>query len=384
MADDSVVRDTKDGNWFFVDNAILQRFGRELGPHGIAVYCALALHADRITQTTWPSQQTIADETGMSRMQVFREIRKLERLGLVRVAKRGRRSCTYTLARPPDETGDADPSAARTGTTCNSELQRDVTDSDINDPTCNTQLQADVTDSYRSPPKCNSELQVDVTGGYTNKTHINKKGREQDSENKRGTHKVRAGISRDQYWPIFAEYCRALEIRPEEVPETERGADLKVAIELVRAGYTAEEVGACTRHLKQERFWQNKSLRLRNVAAAIAQWRRRVNPRQPEPVPLPDEDEDEDPETLYAVLAAELGIEGGDGCQQPRSDSTPLRSPPRHSPKPVGGSGHRPESTSTPSYSLPSRKPVGSSSLPNAPPGSGTASAGRVGTGSRQ
>ena len=128
------IRDSRGDKRFHVDNAILKRYGRELGPCGIAVYCALVMHADRDTQTCWPSHQTIADETGMSRMQVFREIKKLACLGLISIQKRSGTSYIYTLLQITP--------------TCNTELQ--PTESDLSHT-----VTGGVTQSYRG---CHTQL----------------------------------------------------------------------------------------------------------------------------------------------------------------------------------------------------------------------------------
>lgn len=72
------IRDRRGDNRYFIDNAFLKNWGAKLGPHCIAVYNVLVMHANADTQKAWPSFQTIADLTGMSRRQVMREIEKLE------------------------------------------------------------------------------------------------------------------------------------------------------------------------------------------------------------------------------------------------------------------------------------------------------------------
>jgi len=85
------VRDHRRPGWFWVYNELLTVYGQELAPYGIAVYCALAMHADNTDQSCYPSYATIARETGMSRAQVKRELRKLEAIGLIQVEHRGDR-----------------------------------------------------------------------------------------------------------------------------------------------------------------------------------------------------------------------------------------------------------------------------------------------------
>lgn len=70
--------------FYQIDNRILQVFGPRMGPYGIAVYNALAMHANRHGECH-PSYETIAAETGMSARQAKREIEKLCGLKLVAI-----------------------------------------------------------------------------------------------------------------------------------------------------------------------------------------------------------------------------------------------------------------------------------------------------------
>jgi hypothetical protein len=75
-------RHRRDGNWFSIDNAFLRDgWGALVGPHAIAIYVALALHADSDTRVCWPSYQTLADLTGMSRYHAIRCVRLLATVG---------------------------------------------------------------------------------------------------------------------------------------------------------------------------------------------------------------------------------------------------------------------------------------------------------------
>lgn len=96
------VDDKRKQGYFTIDNVLLDLYGKQLGPHGIAVYAALARFANR-EQECWPSLATIGDRTGMSKRQVGREIVKLETLKIVSItpqfdaATKTHRSNLYTL-----------------------------------------------------------------------------------------------------------------------------------------------------------------------------------------------------------------------------------------------------------------------------------------------
>lgn len=78
------IRDRRGNHRFFVDNIFLRGgWGATLGPYAIAVYNALALHADADEQSGYPSYATIAKLTGMSRQQAIREVAKLEEYHII-------------------------------------------------------------------------------------------------------------------------------------------------------------------------------------------------------------------------------------------------------------------------------------------------------------
>lgn len=100
------IRDRRGNNRFFIDNIFLRGgWGATLGPHCIAVYNAIALHADADEQSGYPSYATIARLTGMSERQAMREIAKLEEYKIIQKEPRtkedgGQSSNDYTLLSP--------------------------------------------------------------------------------------------------------------------------------------------------------------------------------------------------------------------------------------------------------------------------------------------
>jgi hypothetical protein len=77
------VSDERPEGWFRIDHALLEEYGKDMGPYGIAVYTALAHHVNA-QRSCWPSYARLARLTGMSRVTVIATIEKLERLGLIR------------------------------------------------------------------------------------------------------------------------------------------------------------------------------------------------------------------------------------------------------------------------------------------------------------
>ena len=73
--------------FYIVDNAVLDIYGPQLKPNGIAVYNALCRYADR-EGTCYPSIKTIATKIGVGRCTVIKAIQKLVSLGLVEIETR--------------------------------------------------------------------------------------------------------------------------------------------------------------------------------------------------------------------------------------------------------------------------------------------------------
>lgn len=85
-----------------IDNRVITEHGADLGPYALAVYCALAVHADS-DGGSFPGRKTIAKETGMSDRSVDKALVLLAERGLVIVENRyhddgGKTSNRYVLA----------------------------------------------------------------------------------------------------------------------------------------------------------------------------------------------------------------------------------------------------------------------------------------------
>lgn len=142
------VRDKRANNRYFIDNALLRGgWGNKLGPHAIAVYNAIALHADIDTQSAYPSRQKIADLTGMSSRQVSRELEKLAAYKIIHIESRAiqRKSSLIFLL-------------------------------DVDEWTPPHQTEGHMPESHMSSSQPTTDSQSDehMTGSHTNKTHENK------------------------------------------------------------------------------------------------------------------------------------------------------------------------------------------------------------------
>lgn len=93
--DTFVVRDRRPG-YLRVYNDLYDNYGAQLGPYGLAVYVALCRYANQDSEC-WPSYNTIAEGTGMSRRKVIYEIHKMERLQIIAVERNQHTSNVFVL-----------------------------------------------------------------------------------------------------------------------------------------------------------------------------------------------------------------------------------------------------------------------------------------------
>jgi hypothetical protein len=93
--DTFVVRDRRPA-FLQVYNDLYDKFGSTLGPYGLAVYVALCRYANQDSEC-WPSYNTIAKGTGMSRRQVIREVARMEELKVISVERNQHTSNVFIL-----------------------------------------------------------------------------------------------------------------------------------------------------------------------------------------------------------------------------------------------------------------------------------------------
>lgn len=66
MSEDTL-EDRRDPGFFIIDDEIIDEYGAQLGPLGVAVYNVLVKHSNKHGKSSFPSYQTIADKLGISR-----------------------------------------------------------------------------------------------------------------------------------------------------------------------------------------------------------------------------------------------------------------------------------------------------------------------------
>jgi hypothetical protein len=105
------IRSLDNPGWYWIRKDLIEKgYGAKIGPYGIAVYNVLAYYSDNKTQSAWPSFQTIADKSGMSRRKAIEVINQLEKLGLIYIERRGdkRKTNKIWLLAPDQWTGAQD------------------------------------------------------------------------------------------------------------------------------------------------------------------------------------------------------------------------------------------------------------------------------------
>ena len=97
MSDDKIkVRDLRNGDWFWISKVLLDEYGSEIKPIGIAIYNCLAEHANQ-EGFCFPSHKLIADRIGSSVSSVQRGIRQMIKLGLINKKRRKFSNVYYLL-----------------------------------------------------------------------------------------------------------------------------------------------------------------------------------------------------------------------------------------------------------------------------------------------
>lgn len=90
------IRDLRNGDWYWIPKNIIREYLPLIGPTGIAVYNFLASLADKV-QSCFPSQKYVACRLGFSRATISRTLKRLQAAGLIRIDKRTRYHCVYSL-----------------------------------------------------------------------------------------------------------------------------------------------------------------------------------------------------------------------------------------------------------------------------------------------
>jgi len=100
-----IIRDRRRRHWYWIPDIIIDLYAPFLDIHGLAVYNVLSRFAERDAENVTIKLETLAERIRISERQAQRELRKLEKYGLISVVQRGRLHLPniYTLLDPPEE-----------------------------------------------------------------------------------------------------------------------------------------------------------------------------------------------------------------------------------------------------------------------------------------
>jgi len=89
------VRDLRNGDWYWINKLVLKNYAKDIGAVALAVYNVLCSYSNQ-NGISYPSQQTIGDILGYTRITVCRAIKTLEKFKLIRI-ERTRHHLIYYL-----------------------------------------------------------------------------------------------------------------------------------------------------------------------------------------------------------------------------------------------------------------------------------------------
>ena len=90
------IRDSRDREFFFVDNLFLDQYALIVGTHTLCVYLSLCRHVNK-DQTCFPSIDLICDEMGSSTKTVVRGLKQLEFHHIIKIDRVKGEANIYTL-----------------------------------------------------------------------------------------------------------------------------------------------------------------------------------------------------------------------------------------------------------------------------------------------
>jgi hypothetical protein len=98
------VRSLRDQNWFWCHNALLDHYGRSLGPYALSVYMALCRHANNETGVAKITSERLSRSLKMADSTARKQVGTLLRAGLISIQRGGlNQPNIYTLLKihPP-------------------------------------------------------------------------------------------------------------------------------------------------------------------------------------------------------------------------------------------------------------------------------------------
>lgn len=101
MRDTVAVRNGRRANFFITENRFIDCYAAKVGGSGVAVYSILQRCANSETRETWISADKMAEVLDMDRSTVYRQLKQLETLRLIRSMRTGGKTIYVVLPVPP-------------------------------------------------------------------------------------------------------------------------------------------------------------------------------------------------------------------------------------------------------------------------------------------
>ncbi|MDY7579291.1 helix-turn-helix domain-containing protein [Herbaspirillum sp. RTI4] len=104
-----------DTTWFHVLRSMIETGDiARMGAYAVTVYLVIKSHANFKTGRSFPAIETVVRESGISRSQVIRELRTLEKFGYITKTRRGRHNEYKLREKVSIQDGDGRPTAVAT------------------------------------------------------------------------------------------------------------------------------------------------------------------------------------------------------------------------------------------------------------------------------
>jgi len=165
------VRSGRRANFFITENRFIDDYAAKVGGNGVAIYCILSRRANCETRETFVSAERMASDLDISKSTVYRHLKLLEDLRLIRTLRTREKTIYHVLPVPP-----ARPGAGPTPLFDTIVPEDEVASVGIS-PTGET-------DSYPQDPSVSSATQSVAPLTQTSRTSETRNKEEQDSLNK--------------------------------------------------------------------------------------------------------------------------------------------------------------------------------------------------------
>lgn len=251
------VRDSRKGNWWWAENAIVDRYAKEIGATAFMVYCFLVRQSNQEGRSWW-SQTSIGEALGISRSTVHRAIKTLSEAGLIAVEEnvapdnQQQTSNTYWILQVPDPHESAPFTDEHPRVTSDTPLSQEM----------NTPM-SPVTPPYvMGDTPGGSTSDTPPMSPVTHKQDISNKTQEQDLKEQK-PEEQRASSSRSSNpqdspsvpYRIYAYWQTATPAGAPTLPPSAANRQMAIAKQMLKDGYSEDQIKGCIDYMSRDRYW---------------------------------------------------------------------------------------------------------------------------------